>query len=135
MLTLEEAHQALAQVRPLLEQASGQMGEVEEVQNLLKDMESYWGESINDATNSEHGQYLKLKGQLTTAMGSVETLVRSMVDHGAYVKSVQQGLLDFYGRRQSGELVFFCWRRDEGELAWWHPIEGGFGGRRPLDEF
>ncbi|MFI5369026.1 MAG: DUF2203 domain-containing protein, partial [Spirochaetia bacterium] len=41
------------------------------------------------------------------------------------------GLVDFPAE-VDGETVFLCWRSDENELAWYHPIEEGYQGRRPL---
>jgi hypothetical protein len=41
------------------------------------------------------------------------------------------GLVDFPSVID-GRTVFLCWRSDESELAWYHPIEEGFQGRRPL---
>ncbi|MGA2479886.1 MAG: DUF2203 domain-containing protein [Spirochaetia bacterium] len=41
------------------------------------------------------------------------------------------GLVDFPAVID-GEIVFLCWRSDENELGWYHPIEEGFQGRRPL---
>jgi len=28
-----------------------------------------------------------------------------------------------------------CWRVDEDTLAWWHEIDDGFAGRRPITDF
>jgi hypothetical protein len=41
------------------------------------------------------------------------------------------GLVDFPAVID-GETVFLCWRSDESELGWYHPIQGGYQGRRPL---
>jgi hypothetical protein len=41
------------------------------------------------------------------------------------------GLVDFPAVID-GEIVFLCWRSDESELGWYHPMEDGFQGRRPL---
>jgi hypothetical protein len=41
------------------------------------------------------------------------------------------GLVDFPSIID-GRTVFLCWRSDESELAWYHPVEEGFQGRRPL---
>jgi hypothetical protein len=30
------------------------------------------------------------------------------------------------------EIVFLCWQYGEPEIAYWHRIEEGFAGRRPL---
>ena len=41
------------------------------------------------------------------------------------------GLVDFPSE-MDGETVFLCWRTDEKELAWYHRIEDGYQGRKPL---
>jgi hypothetical protein len=30
--------------------------------------------------------------------------------------------------------VLLCWQYGEGEVSFWHPVEEGFAGRRPLDD-
>lgn len=52
---------------------------------------------------------------------------------GCYYKdwNFSVGLVDFPGI-VDGETVFLCWRSDESELAWYHRIEDGFRGRKPL---
>ena len=41
------------------------------------------------------------------------------------------GLVDFPAEID-GETVFLCWRSDEEDLAWYHPVEEGYRGRRAL---
>ena len=41
------------------------------------------------------------------------------------------GLVDFPSQID-GETVFLCWRSDESGLSWYHTIDEGFQGRRPL---
>jgi len=41
------------------------------------------------------------------------------------------GLVDFPAEID-GETVFLCWRSDEEDLAWYHPIVEGYRGRKPL---
>ncbi|MGO9308781.1 MAG: DUF2203 domain-containing protein [Spirochaetia bacterium] len=52
---------------------------------------------------------------------------------GCYFKdwNFSIGLVDFPAVID-GETVFLCWRSDETELGWYHRIEDGFAGRRPL---
>ncbi len=52
---------------------------------------------------------------------------------GCYYKdwSFSVGLVDFPALID-GETVFLCWRSDERELAFYHRIEDGYQGRRPL---
>lgn len=52
---------------------------------------------------------------------------------GGEVKDLDAGLVDFPGRR-GGEEILLCWRLGEKRIEYWHTVEGGFAGRRPLDE-
>lgn len=57
----------------------------------------------------------------------------AILEAGAIVKDLDTGLLDFYAL--SGDrLVFLCWKLGESEVKHWHPLEGGFTTRRPLDQ-
>ena len=48
------------------------------------------------------------------------------------VKDLDRGLVDFPALRD-GEEVLLCWQVGEGEVAYWHGLEEGFAGRKPLD--
>lgn len=50
---------------------------------------------------------------------------------GAQLKDLEEGLVDFYSRR-NGELVFLCWKEGEEHITHWHALDAGFRGRRPL---
>ena len=47
------------------------------------------------------------------------------------LRDISTGLLDFPAR-SGGRLVWLCWRSGEDEVAWWHGVDEGFAGRRPL---
>ena len=48
------------------------------------------------------------------------------------MRDVDTGLLDFPSLRE-GETVLLCWQPGEPAVAWWHGVEDGFAGRRPID--
>ena len=50
---------------------------------------------------------------------------------GVHLKDIENGILDF-PTRMHGHDVYLCWRLGEERIAYWHEIEGGFAGRRPL---
>ena len=52
---------------------------------------------------------------------------------GAQVKDADEGLVDFPTLRD-GEEVLLCWKLGEDEVAFWHGLEDGFAGRRPVEE-
>ena len=57
---------------------------------------------------------------------------RSSQALGVLVKDLDRGLVDFPALRD-GEEVLLCWQVGEGEIAYWHGLEEGFAGRKPLD--
>jgi hypothetical protein len=48
------------------------------------------------------------------------------------VRDVARGLIDFPTLQDDGEEVYLCWLVDEPEIEWWHELDAGFAGRRPL---
>lgn len=52
---------------------------------------------------------------------------------GCVVKDLETGLVDFPSLR-GGEEVYLCWKLGEERIGYWHGIEEGFAGRKPLDE-
>lgn len=63
------------------------------------------------------------------------TDIRRYVDEltalGVECKSLDEGLVDFPGL-VDGTPVLLCWKLGEPAIAWWHPVDSGFAGRRPL---
>lgn len=51
---------------------------------------------------------------------------------GVQLKDYSRGLIDFPSMRD-GRVVLLCWQLGEpDEIEWWHEVEGGFAGRKPL---
>jgi len=65
-------------------------------------------------------------GQLRQSM---ETIQRT----GCLVKDLDTGLIDFPCLFR-GQEVYLCWRLGEPEIGYWHGVEEGFGGRKPIDD-
>jgi hypothetical protein len=47
------------------------------------------------------------------------------------LRDITTGLLDFPALA-AGRQVWLCWRIGEEHVAWWHSLDEGFAGRRPL---
>ena len=52
---------------------------------------------------------------------------------GLTLRDIERGLVDFPAL-VSGRQVWLCWKRGETAIDWWHDLETGFDGRRPLAE-
>ncbi len=72
-----------------------------------------------------------LKRELRGRIDNYQRGWAKLEELGAVIKDPRSGLVDFYGR-VAGRLVWLCWRYGEESLDWYHDLDAGFGGRRPL---
>ena len=49
------------------------------------------------------------------------------------LRDLETGLIDFPALRD-GREVYLCWQEGEDEIAFWHEVDAGFAGRRPLSD-
>jgi hypothetical protein len=52
---------------------------------------------------------------------------------GCVIKDVEIGLVD-WPAEHDGREVLLCWRYGEREVAFWHELDTGYAGRRPVSE-
>ncbi len=50
---------------------------------------------------------------------------------GGRVKDVTQGLVDFHSKLD-GKDILLCWQYDDPALLYYHDLESGFAGRKPV---
>ena len=62
---------------------------------------------------------------------AVARCVEQLEALGVLVKDLDRGLVDFPALR-GGEEVLLCWQVGEDEIAYWHGVDEGFAGRKPL---
>jgi hypothetical protein len=69
--------------------------------------------------------------KLRNAMREMGKVAEEIQGFGCFLKDIDLGLVDFPGE-VNGDTVFLCWQYGEPRLVAWHPIDEGFGSRRPL---
>jgi len=52
-------------------------------------------------------------------------------ESGVQLKDLEIGLVDF-AAEHDGRTVLLCWQYGEPEVAFWHGVDEGFAGRKPL---
>ena len=57
--------------------------------------------------------------------------VQRIEARGCHLKGLDPGLIDFPHLRD-GREVYLCWRFGEPEIQYWHEMDTGFSGRKPL---
>lgn len=72
------------------------------------------------------------EGFFPTELEKLVEILQKLDALGVLVKGIEQGLVDFPHIRATGEEVYLCFMVDEEEIRYWHTLDGGFAGRRPL---
>ena len=72
-----------------------------------------------------------LQATIDDEAAEVVRSVAELQELGLLVKDLDEGLVDFPALRD-GEEVLLCWRLGEEEVAFWHSLDDGFAGRKPL---
>lgn len=120
--SLAEARTALVEVKPL----------VEEMVQLKETLD-------RRGTDIRHHAYFGGTGPngeryFPRELERLVEILHALAAAGVIVKGIDQGLIDFPHIRKTGEEVYLCFLAGEPDLRWWHTLEGGFAGRRPLSE-
>ena len=126
--TPEEANAALAEVRPLVERlVEHRRSHVE----ALARQEELERKIRGNGGGLPPAELAAVAADVNAVARHLARLVDEIAEHGAQVKDLDEGLIDFPALRR-GETVLLCWWLGEDEIRHWHRVEDGFAGRRPL---
>ncbi len=127
--TPQEANEALAEVRPIAERM------VEHRRRLL-------AANVRRAELVAHIQgnggglapsdLAELDTEIELHASSLDRCVARLTGHGVQVKDLDLGLVDFPALRADEEILL-CWRVGEDAVEFWHGLDEGYAGRKPLD--
>jgi hypothetical protein len=122
---LAAANDRLADLRPLLASLRRDRDAVALAQLRLAELASAEGD--HDGLVREERRSLK------ETVARMETAVRRIDDWGIALRDIGSGLVDFPALA-NGRPIWLCWKLGEGDIAWWHELQAGVAGRRPLIE-
>jgi hypothetical protein len=105
---------------------------IEHLQGLYQALESNNTQIDEAAGGFQQDRMQVLNARQLELAETFESSLAQLEGYGCLLKDLQQGLVDFYSFRE-GRLVFLCWKLDESQIRHWHTLDGGFGGRQPID--
>jgi hypothetical protein len=126
--TVEEANEALAELRPLTEELVSHRQALIELQERQAALTT---RISGNGGNVEPSELQEVQVRLDEEVAGIARCVARIHEVGAQVKDLDEGLVDFPAHR-GGEEVLLCWRLGEDEIEFWHGLDEGFSGRRPL---
>jgi hypothetical protein len=126
--TLEEANDAVAELRPVVERMVEHGRKLGVAQREQRELVTRIAGNGGDMQPSDLRELAETIQQEADAIAACAQEIDAA---GAQIKSLEEGLLDFPSRRD-GEQVLLCWKLGEDEIGYWHGIDEGFAGRKPL---
>ena len=130
IFTQEEANDALEVVRPLVERLVAARRRFVHVAGRLGQVE---GRVAGNGGGLDPERVRDLQEKAAEVGAEIAVLVGELEAAGVQVKDLDQGLIDFPARHpESDETVLLCWHLGEEDVRYWHGVEEGFAGRKPL---
>jgi hypothetical protein len=121
LFSVEEADALLPRLKELIEDVSVHRDALREKAPHLEPILRAAGADGGGRVGSEYGVEAY---RLYLAIERIREL-------GVLLKDLDMGLVDFPHERD-GRVVFLCWHPPEERVGFWHEIEAGYQGRRPL---
>ena len=131
LFTLEEAQRLIPEVDRLLRSAIDAKADYESAERSIQEQNERIMLMGGIVVNRERA--LEVKTRRESAAAILRNAVESVQQLGCQVKDLDTGLIDFPTSFRGVE-VCLCWKLGENGISWWHGMEEGFRGRKPIDQ-
>lgn len=126
--TVEQANRMLPLVRAIVRDILEQEQQVAELEERLAPLAD---EDMFEGLPQLHCEEIKdLMDELQRARARLRELILELESLGVEYKG-GEGLVDFPAIF-NGKPVYLCWKYGEPEIEYWHELQAGFAGRKPL---
>jgi hypothetical protein len=126
--TVEEANAAVVELRPIVEQMVRHGHNLAAAQRRQAELVTRIAGNGGDMAPSD---LREAAGTIESEAAAIAKCADLIDAAGAQIKSLEEGLLDFPALR-GDEVVLLCWKLGEDEIGYWHGVDEGFAGRKPL---
>jgi hypothetical protein len=129
--TLAQAEQMLPEVEQTLRDALFHKSEYQAGEEALNQST----ERIRMAGGSrvDPGPILAARARRDTSAAALKEIFDRVQKMGVLIKDLDIGLIDFLTQYHGNE-VCLCWKLGEDRIRFWHGLEEGFRGRKPIDD-
>ena len=118
--TLDEAREALPWV-------AEQLTALRDARERLTDEETR--QALADGSPTNGGGH---RGkQVGEAFVELQNGIAEFDRRGIVLRDLDSGLIDFPSIRE-GREIYLCWIDGESDIGFWHELDAGYAGRRPL---
>jgi hypothetical protein len=129
--TLEEAHRLLPVLRSLLKRAMEGKQAIQQIDQEFVDLKHRV--FLSGGLFVDVAGMVRRRAERDKLLQSIQDALAEIDAIGVQVKDIEIGLLDFPCHVED-EIVLLCWKYGEEKIEFWHGLEEGFAGRKPIDE-
>lgn len=126
--TIEEANRLIPRLETLMGRLTEKRQEFLSKQQALEENQAKVQENGHAL---DRGKIAQLRKELGVLMWGIQQGIAEVEALGCLVKDLDLGLVDFPSLKE-GREIYLCWRWGEEEVAFWHGLDEGFAGRKPL---
>jgi hypothetical protein len=125
---VHERHFTREEANALLPRLTAMLSRLRDAKDELTDTEAH--EALSEAAPANGGG--DEGRQVGVAFLEVRRLLETIEQSGIVLRDIDRGLVDFPTVIDDRE-VYLCWELGEDDVAYWHDMDAGYGGREPLD--
>jgi hypothetical protein len=129
--TLAEAESLIPLLDRLLREAVSMKSEYQEAEQILQSLNERV--SMMGGMMLDRNQALEARGRREVASARLRSALEQVQATGCQVKDLDIGLVDF-PTLYRGTEVLLCWKLGEAAIEFWHGVDEGFRGRKPIDQ-
>ncbi|MGD8486328.1 MAG: DUF2203 domain-containing protein [Chloroflexota bacterium] len=122
---LDAANDRVAELRPLLSRLRDDRDAVAAAQLRLQQLAS--------TEDADRADLEREREAIVAIVRRMEAAVRQIDAWGVTLRDIGTGLVDLPALA-NGRPIWLCWRLGEDDIAYWHELDAGIAGRKPLIE-
>ena len=128
----------LQQAEKLLPEVEAAIREAMSYKSKYQQAEEEWQSFSNRVTMQggmlvDHSKVMDQKRRRDSSAQGLKEALEEIQEYGCVVKDLDIGLIDFPTLFR-GEEVYLCWKLGESAIRFWHGVQEGFRGRKPIDQ-
>jgi len=115
---LDTARETLVVIKPIVEEINAKRMELTEAYERLQE-------------EQDPLEKMYLESHIKDLESVINSLFRKIEELGGVIKGIDPILVDFLSFHKN-RYIWLCWKEDEDTIMYWHELNEGFAGRKPI---
>jgi len=115
---LDTARETLVVIKPIVEEINAKRMELTEAYERFQE-------------EQDPLERMYLESHIKDLEALIDSLFRKIEALGGVIKGIDPILVDFLSFHKN-RYIWLCWKEDEDTIMYWHELNEGFAGRKPI---